>query len=238
MRCAAGLCCQILPNAITHTKQQDEFVRLSEESPFNSYSDGPDRSIGVIATGIGYNYLQEAFAGACPHPVLKISQYPLPKRQLSQLLSECQQIMVIEEGMPMWNKRCAPLGDGGRTRGRLSGDLPRTGELNPRAVALAFGLPTPTLPPASPLVKMRPPRLCDAARINSYEALNEVLKSRPTSRIFGDIGCYTLGAAPYNAIHSCVDMGASISMLKGAADAGEPACHSGNRRFHFSHIPA
>jgi indolepyruvate ferredoxin oxidoreductase alpha subunit len=119
-----------------------------------------------------------------------------------------------------------PLGDDGRTRGRLSGDLPRTGELNPRAVAQAFGLPTPALPAASPLVKMRPPRLCDGCpHANSYDALNEVLKNRPTSRIFGDIGCYTLGALPpYNAIHSCVDMGASISMAKGAADAGvQPA---------------
>ncbi len=204
-------------------EKQDEFVRLSEESPFNSYSDGPDRSIGVIATGIGYNYLQEAFAGACPHPVLKISQYPLPKRQLSQLLSECQQIMVIEEGMPMVEQMLrGPLGDGGRTRGRLSGDLPRAGELNPRLVAQAFGLPVPELSEVSELVKMRPPRLCDGCpHANSFDALNEVMRQRPDGRVFGDIGCYTLGALPpYEAIHACVDMGASISMAKGAADAG------------------
>jgi indolepyruvate ferredoxin oxidoreductase alpha subunit len=41
------------------------------------------------------------------------------------------------------------------------------------------------------------------------------------ARIFGDIGCYTLGALPpFRAIDSCVDMGASITMAKGAADAG------------------
>ncbi len=40
--------------------------------------------------------------------------------------------------------------------------------------------------------------------------------------MFGDIGCYTLGwLAPYNAIDTCVDMGASITMAKGAADAGQ-----------------
>ena len=39
--------------------------------------------------------------------------------------------------------------------------------------------------------------------------------------MFSDIGCYTLGALkPYEAINSCVDMGASITMAKGAADAG------------------
>ena len=38
---------------------------------------------------------------------------------------------------------------------------------------------------------------------------------------FSDIGCYTLGALPpYNAINSCVDMGASITMAIGASDAG------------------
>ena len=40
-------------------------------------------------------------------------------------------------------------------------------------------------------------------------------------RVFSDIGCYTLGALPpFNSIHTCVDMGASITMAKGAADAG------------------
>ena len=47
------------------------------------------------------------------------------------------------------------------------------------------------------------------------------MKEYPNARIFGDIGCYTLGfLPPFNGIHSCVDMGASITMAKGAADAG------------------
>ena len=54
-----------------------------------------------------------------------------------------------------------------------------------------------------------------------YNALNEVLATYPDYRIFGDIGCYTLGALPpFKALASCVDMGASITMAKGAADAG------------------
>ena len=41
-------------------------------------------------------------------------------------------------------------------------------------------------------------------------------------KVFGDIGCYTLGfLKPFNAIDTCVDMGASITMAKGAADAGQ-----------------
>ena len=49
-----------------------------------------------------------------------------------------------------------------------------------------------------------------------------MLLDYPNARVFGDIGCYTLGfLPPYKAIHSCVDMGASITMAKGAADAGQ-----------------
>jgi indolepyruvate ferredoxin oxidoreductase alpha subunit len=55
-----------------------------------------------------------------------------------------------------------------------------------------------------------------------YTALTEVLRDEyPGHKVFSDIGCYTLGAgAPFNAIDSCVDMGASITMAKGAADGG------------------
>ncbi|MCR4765658.1 MAG: indolepyruvate ferredoxin oxidoreductase, partial [Bacteroidaceae bacterium] len=69
----------------------------------------------------------------------------------------------------------------------------------------------------------RPPQLCQGCGHRSvYQALNEVAKEYEDPRIFGDIGCYTLGALPpFNAIDSCVDMGASITMAKGAADAGQ-----------------
>ena len=54
-----------------------------------------------------------------------------------------------------------------------------------------------------------------------YTALNEVVAEYPTAKVFSDIGCYTLGALPpFRAIYSCIDMGASITMAKGAADAG------------------
>ena len=70
---------------------------------------------------------------------------------------------------------------------------------------------------------MRPPALCEGCgHRDMYTILTKVLREEfPGHRVFGDIGCYTLGAgAPFHAIHSCVDMGASITMAKGAADAG------------------
>jgi indolepyruvate ferredoxin oxidoreductase alpha subunit len=54
-----------------------------------------------------------------------------------------------------------------------------------------------------------------------YQALNEVLKEYENAKVFADIGCYTLGALPpFNAINSCIDMGASITMARGASEAG------------------
>ncbi len=202
--------------------KQPAFEELSDESPFNQYLDGADKSIGVIASGLAFNYVMEAFGGNCPHPVLKISQYPLPRRKLARLMEACRSILCVEEGMPFIEKLLrGPLADP-RIQGRMTGRLPRTGELNPRLVAEAFQLELPPVTPPSPLLRMRPPRLCDGCpHADTYRALTAAIADQPTARVFGDIGCYTLGALPpYNAISSCLDMGASVTMAKGAADAG------------------
>ena len=76
---------------------------------------------------------------------------------------------------------------------------------------------------ASKVTKPRPPALCQGCgHRDVYAALNGVLEEYASPKVFGDIGCYTLGfLSPYNAIDTCVDMGASITMAKGAADAGQ-----------------
>ena len=72
------------------------------------------------------------------------------------------------------------------------------------------------------LVKMRPPSFCKGCgHADMFNALIETVKPFGPGHVFSDIGCYTLGALPpYNAINSCVDMGASVTMAVGAADAG------------------
>lgn len=107
-------------------------------------------------------------------------------------------------------------------KGRLDGTLPRDGELNPKLIKEAFGFSSELAREVPEIVKNRPPALCKGcSHIDMYNALNEALGTYAPGRVFSDIGCYTLGAlAPYNAINSCVDMGASIPMAKGASDAG------------------
>ena len=60
------------------------FENESEKSSFNQYIDGPDKTMGIITTGIAYNYLMENYPERIvPYPVLKIGQYPLPRNLVS-----------------------------------------------------------------------------------------------------------------------------------------------------------
>jgi indolepyruvate ferredoxin oxidoreductase, alpha subunit len=90
-------------------------------------------------------------------------------------------------------------------------------------VRAALGLePRPRQKPPEMPLPGRPPRLCDGCpHIDSYTIVRLIMDAFPETRVFSDIGCYTLGAyPPYNAAHSCIDMGASIGMAMGAAQAG------------------
>ena len=225
----------------TQQAQLEEDAALSKfnigPSPVPSFeAKGEKCPLGIIASGIAYNYVQESLKTLALQengqevPILKISQYPLPKRLVRDLLNSCEKVMVVEEGQPFIEEQVRGVFESQNILGRLTGELPRTGELTPDCVAAALSnvgviapLPTREGQGVSPLVVARPPQLCQGCgHRDVYTALNEVLKEYENPRVFGDIGCYTLGfLPPYRAIHSCVDMGASITMAKGASDAGQ-----------------
>jgi len=193
-------------------------------SKYNKYIDGEDKSLGIIASGIAYNYLMENYVGKkCPYPVLKISQYPIPTELVQKLINECKTVLIAEEGYPLIEEQLRGLlNKTGNIKGRLDGTLPRDGELNPNLMAVALGLPDTFGSPVPEIVTPRPPKLClGCPHIDTYKALNEAMAEYGPGKVFADIGCYTLGALPpYNAIYSTVDMGAGITMAKGASDAG------------------
>ena len=207
-------------------KKQELLEKVSRKSPYNGLENfNPDSSyeFGIIACGIGYNYVKECDTDDSPVPVLKVSQYPLPAEEIQKMADCCKYILVVEDGQPFVEEQVKALLSSDYTViGRLTGDLPRTGELTPDNVGNAIGWTTKS-PFVTPQVVMpRPPALCQGCgHRDVYDALNKVAAEYPGARIFGDIGCYTLGALPpFRAIDSCVDMGASITMAKGAADAG------------------
>lgn len=209
------------------TEKQEGLQRRSDSSRWNKLElEGTTGRQGVIVSGIAYNYFMEALAGEPLPPHLRIGFYPAPPALIGQLFDAVDSVLVLEEGYPLIETSLRGiLGTprGKQVHGRLDGHVPRTGELNPDIVRAALGRPALERQKA-PALKLpgRPPSLCDGCpHIDSFNVIKVVLSELPQTRVFSDIGCYTLGAyPPYNACHSCVDMGASISMAMGAAQAG------------------
>jgi indolepyruvate ferredoxin oxidoreductase alpha subunit len=208
---------------------QPELVKEAEASPFNSLALNPDdRRLGVIASGIAYNYVRENFPDPGRGPsVLKVGTFPLPEALVRKLFDHVDAVLVAEDGYPLIETRIKGLFGvpGKKVRGRLMGDLPASGELSPDILRGALGLAAlssaarPDIPMAN-----RPPQLCAGCpHGDTLTALKKALDEfgRGTENVFSDIGCYTLGALPpYEAVQSCVCMGASIGMAKGGSEAG------------------
>ncbi|GHV34375.1 indolepyruvate oxidoreductase subunit IorA [Bacteroidia bacterium] len=219
--------------------KQTELIEIADNSPYNKLIINQKSILGIVSCGIAYNYLMENFPDTCPYSVLKVSQYPFPEKLFMELAENCDEILFLEEGYPVYeeyasyvlskmqNAKC-------KIFGRLNGYVPRAGELNANIVQNVKckmqnheSILNPQFPILnSEVIVSRPPSLCPGCpHIDSYNALNEVMNEYGKFRVFSDIGCYTLGALPpYSAIYSTVDMGASITMAKGASDAGLDHC--------------
>ena len=203
---------------------QAAFEKDSESSSYNTIVDGDNRKTGIIACGLSFNYyIENQKSEKLDHPVFKLCQYPVPANMLHSFARKVDEVLVLEEGYPLVEEMLkgffnAPV----KIRGRLDGSLPRDGELNPGLVRKALELEEIPLKEVPSVVKNRPPALCKGcSHADVFLALNESMEKYSKGRVFSDIGCYTLGALPpYNAINTCVDMGASVTMAKGAADAG------------------
>ncbi len=207
--------------------KQALLINNSEKSDFNNLNiaDGKKRyKRGIIACGIGYNYVMESMQNVEEEiPLIKVSQYPLPIQMIEKLSEVCKEIIVVEDGQPFVEEQVKAIApDNVKVSGRLTGALPRVGELNPDFVKKGLGYEVTEGFAKSNIVMPRPPALCmGCGHRDVYNALKAIVAEYKDAKVFGDIGCYTLGALPpFTAIDSCVDMGASITMAKGAADAG------------------
>ena len=181
-------------------------------------------SLGVVTCGIARNYFEENLPDLTFQPShLHIGAYPMPVDLLRKLVAHVDAVLVLEDGYPFVERALrGVLPPQKEIRGKLTGTLPPDGELTPDIVrtglglAVHVGVAAPSIP-----VPQRPPQLCAGCpHIDTFNALLKATEGMD-ARVTSDIGCYTLGALPpYNAIDSCVCMGASIGMARGAADAG------------------
>ena len=220
----------------------DDIKYENRLSKYNQFKDGKNREMGIIACGIAYNYLIENLKNKDENfPILKITTYPISKDILKDISDRCKSMLILEEGAPMLEESLRGILDEGvKIFGRMDGTIPHDGELTPSIVGKALGIEQPRSKDISPLVKNRPPSFCKGCgHSDLFIALSDTMKSYPSGRVFSDIGCYTLGALPpYNAIASCVDMGAAITMAIGAAEAGlsPSVCVIGDSTFTHSGI--
>lgn len=186
-----------------------ELAQWAETTELNRIEKG-DKRIGVIVSGVAYQYVKEVRPRAS---ILKLGLvHPLPEGLIRKFARSVEKLYVVEELDPFLEEQIRALGiklAHPRTR-------PRQGELSPGAVAEFLGVrkragkpPVPNLPP-------RPPVLCPGC---GHRALLSVLKKLKVF-VFGDIGCYTLGVQPpLETMDTCVCMGSSIGLALGAGKA-------------------
>jgi indolepyruvate ferredoxin oxidoreductase alpha subunit len=207
-------------------ERHKQFVAYAEASPYNSFEPNEGfREFGVLTAGLGWNYYTEnrdELPVRPPH--LHVSVYPLPVQKIRRLAAAVKKVVVIEEGYPFVERALrGVLPQSIEIAGKEDGSLPATGELTPDNVRGALGLAAKqgvSLPGFK--LPGRPPQLCaGCSHRDSYDALNLALSGYDKRLVTADIGCYTLGfLPPYQAIETCLCMGASVGMAKGAAQAG------------------
>jgi indolepyruvate ferredoxin oxidoreductase alpha subunit len=206
--------------------RQKDMVEYTESCAHNPLKLNDDwKGLGVITTGIARNYYMEAAEDIKDAPShLHIGAYPMPVGKIRKLVNHVDRVLILEEGYPYVERALrGVLPIEKDILGKENGRVPIEGELNPDLVRAALGLDIPegiTLSNVS--LPNRPPQLCQGCpHGDAYNAIKEALSEYEQTMVTSDIGCYTLGALPpYSAIESCVCMGASVGMAKGAAEAG------------------
>ncbi len=165
-----------------------------------------DKSLGIITSGISYQYVKEAFPDAS---ILKLGMvYPLNKKIIEDFRSKVSKLFVVEELDSFLEMQIKSFGikvDYGKNR------LPSIGELSANIIRRGSNIERIESFKAE-VAPARPPTLCPGC---SHRGLFRVLKKLKVY-VSGDIGCSTLGAlAPLSAMHSCICMGSSIGVAHG-----------------------
>ena len=189
-------------------KRNLELQEAADTLPINTVEMN-DTKIGVITSGIPYQYVKEALPNAS---VLKLGMVnPLPRKMIEEFASKVEKLYIVEELDPVIEEQVRSWGI--QAVGKEIFTV--QGEYSANMIRAAIGgekldIAAPAAAPG------RPPILCPGCPHRSvYYVLNK-LKLHAA----GDIGCYTLGAvAPLSVVDTTICMGASISSLHGIEKA-------------------
>jgi indolepyruvate ferredoxin oxidoreductase alpha subunit len=224
-----------LPRHALVEKRMAKLERYCETFPLNQII-WNKKKIGIVTSGVAYQYAREAFPEAS---FLKLCMtWPLPQKMIKDFAAKVDKLIVIEELDPFLQDNIKAMGI------KVAGKefIPLVGELNTRIVtesSIGAGLvpdseKSAPLPPAQGLPR-RPPLLCPGCphtgiyfTLNTIGQRSKLLESKepqePKLIITGDIGCYTLGAyPPHNVLDTTACMGAGIGQALGMEKAGVKA---------------
>lgn len=199
-------------NAIkAHVRVEERMKRLEKDACTLDINkvEYNDTSIGIITSGIPYQYVKEALPNAS---VLKLGMvHPLAKDLIKEFASKVDRVVVVEELEPVIEEQVKAMGiecDGKNLftiQGEYSANMLREKLLGEK-VEIAEAEEAPA----------RPPILCPGCPHRSTYSVLKKLRIHAA----GDIGCYTLGAVnPLGVVDTTLCMGSSISTLHGMEKA-------------------
>lgn len=190
-----------------HVAQEKRLNQIQEDSKdyaINKMEIG-DKKIGIITSGICYQYVKEALPDAS---VLKMGIInPLPKALIQEFAAQVEEVYVIEEGNPFFEEQIQAMGIPAKGKELFT----IQGEYSANMIRKAFTGQEPEHAPVQEAAG-RPPLMCAGC---PHRGLFYIL-AKLKKTVLGDIGCYTLGSLPpTSAIDACLCMGASITMAHG-----------------------
>lgn len=175
-----------------------------------------DTSVGIVTSGVCYEYVREVFPEAS---TLKLGMvHPFPAGLIRSFADKVERLYVVEELDPFFEQQIRALSI------EVTGKeiIPACGELSPDRIRKAFagqGVgaesadPAPDVKTGGAALPPRPPNMCPGCPHRGVFYALKQLKAYVT----GDIGCYTLGfLPPLSSMETCVCMGASIGNATGA----------------------
>ncbi len=183
-----------------------EIAAWAETTGLNRETEG-DRKLGIVTDGVSYLHAAEAAPAASFFKLGLV--HPLPLARLRAFAARVERCVVVEEGDPVVAEALRAAGIGVESKDEMY----RFGELDVARVRRILARDTSPEPPP---LEVKPPELCEAC---PYHPVYAALKKLDCI-VAGDIGCYTLGVMePYQAMDTCVAMGASLGVGLGLRHA-------------------
>ena len=186
--------------------------------------------LGIATQGVNFMYTLDSLRGRNVRVMRVATPFPFPEKLALEFMEGLDEVLCIEELDPVIERAltyvCGKYGLKVKIRGKLTGDIPPSGENSMEIVNEAITVFTgekgecsadmPDALSAPPALPVRPPVLCAGCPHRaSFYAVKQAMRGQKTIYC-GDIGCYTLGnAAPLDMCDTCLCMGAGIGIAQG-----------------------